>query len=231
MSVPRSAVMIIDGNSTDNAEMDMSRFHAPAQSPMPMYPPPMGGMPPAWQPPAGLPPKEQAEEPYRQPPYGDRYGDGYNQPYGRESYGDRYGDRYGDSYDQAPQVPQAPQAPQPPQPPQEEEETREPWLVRGVRVRLANEAMGVVMEVKPHGVCAVEVDDSDVRDVEAAELQPVRPFMADQEVMVYDDPNNCYRATVLKVDGEDLLVSAEGSKMMVHNAVVIDVSIYELSLC
>ena len=99
--------------------------------------------------------------------------------------------------------------------------------MKGARVRLANGSTGVVMEVKPHGLCAVEVDDSDVRDVAMTELQPVHAFAPDQEVMVYDDPNNCFRATVLKVDGEDLLVSAEGSKMMVHNAVVIDVSTYE----
>ena len=71
------------------------------------------------------------------------------------------------------------------------------------------------------------MDDSSTKHVDAQDLQPVRAFAPDQEVMVYDDPNNRYQATVVKVDGGDLLVSVEGSKMMVHNAAVIDVSIYE----
>ena len=40
------------------------------------------------------------------------------------------------------------------------------------------------------------MDDSSTKDVDEQDLQPVRAFAPDQEVMVYDDPNNRYQATV-----------------------------------
>lgn len=71
VSVPRSSVMIIDGASTDNAEMDMSRFRTAPQPNMPMYPPPMNPMQNMWAPPGygvapepvPVIPKEHVEEP------------------------------------------------------------------------------------------------------------------------------------------------------------------------
>ena len=71
VSVPRSSVLIIDGASTDNAEMDMSRFRSVPQPNMPMYPPPMNPMQNMWAPPgygvapepAPVIPKEHVEEP------------------------------------------------------------------------------------------------------------------------------------------------------------------------
>ena len=77
VSVPRSSVMIIDGASTDNAEMDMSRFRSAPQPSIPMYPPPMNPVQDMWaQPgygaapePAPVMPKEHVEEPRAPEPW------------------------------------------------------------------------------------------------------------------------------------------------------------------
>ena len=66
VSVPRSSVMIIDGASTDNAEMDMSRFRTAPQPNMPMNPMQNMWAPPGYDvapEPAPVIPKEHVEEP------------------------------------------------------------------------------------------------------------------------------------------------------------------------
>lgn len=71
-------------------------------------------------------------------------------------------------------------------------------------------------------------DGSNSQEVDMSELTPVRAFKADQEVLVYDNEDDCQRATVIKIDGDDLVVRMDGNTKYVRNAVLLDSAIYKI---
>lgn len=71
-------------------------------------------------------------------------------------------------------------------------------------------------------------DGSNTQEVNVSELTPVRAFKADQEVLVYDNEDDCQKATVLKIDGDDLVVRMDGNTKYVRKAVLLDSAIYQM---
>lgn len=68
-------------------------------------------------------------------------------------------------------------------------------------------------------------DGNDKQEIAMSELSPVKAFKADQEVLVYDNEEDCQRGKVIKVDEDDLVVRIDGNTKYVRRAVLIDTSI------
>ena len=71
------------------------------------------------------------------------------------------------------------------------------------------------------------MDNGNEDEVSYSEVSPVKAFKADQEVMVYDNEDDCRKAIVLKIDGDDLVVKMDGNTKYVRNAVLIDSTLYK----
>ena len=71
------------------------------------------------------------------------------------------------------------------------------------------------------------MDDGNEEEESYSEVSPVKPFKADQEVMVYDNEDDCRKAVVLKIDDNDFMVKMDGNTKYVRNAVLIDSTLYK----
>ena len=100
-----------------------------------------------------------------------------------------------------------------------------PWGLVGVRVRASDGLTGVLTEVQSSH-CTVRMDEGGSRSMPFSELQPLVGCAAGQEVVVLDNPNNPQRATIVKVDGEDLVIRIGETNSMVRNTAVVDPSVF-----
>lgn len=71
------------------------------------------------------------------------------------------------------------------------------------------------------------MDDGNEEEESYSEVSPVKPFKADQEVMVYDNEDDCRKAVVLKIDDNDFMVKMDGNTKFARNVVLIDSTLYK----